>query len=75
MGLNMNDSLVTYKDIQKTLKLSKNTIFRMVKKQAFPAPIRLNHKIVRWKMSDIQTWIKSQEQIIDGEGLRLCRGD
>ncbi len=38
------------------------TLWRMVKRGDFPAPIKLSEKVTAWKVEDIRTWIASREQ-------------
>ena len=53
-----DDMLLSYADMQKFLKVSRSTVFRMAEAGEIPAPIRITAKTTRWRMSDIKRWIK-----------------
>lgn len=62
-----HDSLVRISDLARTpqnpnsiLPMSPATIWRKVKNQTFPAPIRLGDSITAWRWSDIQEWLNQQ---------------
>lgn len=42
------------------VKLSKATIYKMIKAGTFPAPKQLGARSVGWLESDIQAWIDSR---------------
>ena len=46
------------------LPLSPTTIWRMVKRGEFPAPIKLSEKCTAWKLADIEAWEKQREASI-----------
>ena len=48
-------------DVMRLLKLSKATIYRMMKLDEFPAPIKLGIKCVGWMESDILEWLQSRK--------------
>jgi len=48
-------------DVKKIVGLSKNTIYRQIKKGNFPKPIRIGTRAVAWRSSDIQNWIETRE--------------
>lgn len=44
------------------LPFSSATLWRMVKRGDFPAPVKLSEKVTAWKAEDIRAWIASREQ-------------
>lgn len=44
------------------LPFSAPTLWRMVKAQTFPAPVRLSTAVTAWKVGDIRAWILACEQ-------------
>jgi prophage regulatory protein len=43
------------------LGISKNTIWRLVRKGEFPKPIKLSEKVTVWKAEDVLAWMKGKE--------------
>lgn len=48
--------LLTIRDLARVLKLSPRSIWRLVRNQSLPAPIRIGGS-VRWRQTDITNWI------------------
>ncbi|TAM39969.1 MAG: AlpA family phage regulatory protein [Burkholderiaceae bacterium] len=42
------------------LPFSAPTLWRKVKNQTFPAPVKLSERITAWKVADVRAWIKAQ---------------
>ena len=40
--------------------LGRTTIWRMVKRGDFPAPVRLSVRAVGWRRADVERWIESR---------------
>lgn len=40
--------------------VSDKTIWKWVKDGEFPAPIKLSDSVTVWRLSDVQTWMKSK---------------
>jgi prophage regulatory protein len=43
------------------LPFSAATLWRMVKKKTFPAPVKLSANITAWKAEDVRRWLESRE--------------
>ena len=41
---------------------SRTTLWRKVRAQCFPAPVKLNEFTIRWREQDIQNWIDGAPQ-------------
>ena len=42
--------------------LSRSTIYLLLSRRAFPAPVRLTQRAVGWWDRDVVDWLKSKEQ-------------
>ena len=42
------------------LPFSAPTLWRKVKNQTFPAPVKLSERITAWKVSEVRAWINAQ---------------
>ncbi len=47
-------------DLRFIIPLSDSTIWRRVKGQTFPAPIKLSERVTAWKVEDIRQWLEKQ---------------
>ena len=54
--------LLRVKDIERELRISRTTIWRLVKAGTFPPPLRITSKAIAWRRSDIEAW---QEQLAE----------
>jgi excisionase family DNA binding protein len=50
--------LLTSQDVAERLSISVRTLQRMVARGEFPRPIRFSRKWVRWKRSDVDTYLQ-----------------
>ena len=48
-------------ELEKLFKVSPATIYRWIKEGKFPKPIHLGANMVRWKVSDIESWLTEKE--------------
>lgn len=55
----MADDLLTIKDVCRLTALSRSTIYVLVKKKLFPAPLTVGHRSIRWEPKEIEKWIES----------------
>lgn len=53
--------LIPMKDLRKLIPYSSTHIYRLIKQNKFPKPIRLGVNRVAWKSSDIEAWIEERE--------------
>ena len=51
----------TRQQLEKLFKVSPATIYRWIKEGRFPKPIHLGPNMVRWKASDIESWLAERE--------------
>lgn len=57
-----NERVMRIAEVQSTISYSPSQIYRMIKANTFPKPIRLGPGRVGWKSSAVQAWISSREQ-------------
>ena len=62
----MEDRLMTRKDVEKRLGLSRAAIYRHMRHGCLPLPLKLSAKAVRWRESEIEAYI---------DGLPRATGD
>lgn len=46
------------------LKLNRVTIWRMVRRGAFPPPIKLTERLNGWRVSDVQQWLDGRHDSV-----------
>lgn len=56
----MQDNLLTCREVAKFTRLSRSSIYRLMKAGEFPRPIRVGPNSVRWRTSDIANWSDSR---------------
>jgi len=56
----MEEKLLTINELANIVGFRKSTIYKFIKKGKFPKQIKIG-KSSRWKLSDIQNWIKNQK--------------
>ena len=56
----MSDRLLRRREIEKTTGMSRSSIYRLMQSGDFPRPVRVGLSAVRWRESDITTWLESR---------------
>ena len=56
----MHDRLLRRRDVERITGMSRASIYRLMQKSDFPRPVKVGSTAVRWKESDIATWIESR---------------
>lgn len=51
--------LIDMATLAKLIAIGERTVWRMLSMGAIPAPVRLGHKIVRWRADEIREWIET----------------
>lgn len=54
------DRLLTRRDVEAVVRLSRSSIYSMIANGSFPRPIRVGKKAVRFLQSDIEAWLQSK---------------
>lgn len=50
------------REVERLLRLSKGTIYRLIGKAAFPRPIKLGPRAVGWRSDEIDEWLAGRER-------------
>ena len=53
-------ALLTVGEVGQIVNLSRATIYRLMKKNAFPRPVHVTAHAVRWRTVDIYRWLESR---------------
>ena len=56
--------LVRLRQLTSIVGLSRSTIYRLVKAEQFPKPIRIGISSLAWRMDEIHKWIDSRNRIL-----------
>ena len=56
----MNHELLTCDQVQEIVPLTTSTIYRLMRAEKFPLPIKIGERNVRWLRDEIMDWLKSQ---------------
>jgi prophage regulatory protein len=51
------NQLVRLPEVTDVTTLSKASIYRLLKKGCFPAPVRIGERRVAWRLSDVMGWL------------------
>lgn len=55
-----NDRLLRREEIEQRCGLSRSAIYRLMRDGAFPEPLRIGPRAVRWPQSEIERWIATR---------------
>lgn len=58
----MSCKLLTCREVQERLKISRSSIYRLRIEGKFPLPVKITEKSVRWKEDDIDEYVASRER-------------
>ena len=64
--MNEHDRLLTLHEVQDKCRLSRSTIYRLMREGRFPLPIRVGPRAVRWLESEIDEYLAGRPRA-DGE--------
>ena len=60
--------LLTRQEVEQACKITKSTLYRLMREGRFPLPRRIGVRAVRWEAAEIQDWIGKQPRS-DGDGV------
>lgn len=63
MSLNESSEhrLIRLPEVMKLSGLSRTSVYRAVRLQTFPLPVKLGGRAVAWRLSEVVDWIDSRE--------------
>ena len=53
-------SLMKREEVLNACRLSKSTLYHLIKQGQFPEPVRISPRSVRWRKSDVVTWLTAR---------------
>ena len=53
----MTDRILKMEEVKAATQLGRSTIYRLIEKKQFPAPVKLSQKAIGWPESVIQQWV------------------
>lgn len=59
----MEKTYLTDKEVSKKFGVSRVTIWRWVKSENFPKPLKLSAGVTRWKSEDLESWENNLEAV------------
>ena len=62
IGGTMTGTLLTLREVQARLKISRTSIYRRMREGKFPLPVKITEKAVRWKEEEIEEYIAGRER-------------
>jgi prophage regulatory protein len=57
----MEERLLTRPQVEFLAGVSRSTIYAWMQRGEFPRPVKLGTRLVRWRLSDIDAWVKARE--------------
>ena len=58
----MNFQILRRNEVEKATGLGRSTIYAKVAAGEFPSPMKLGHRAVGWRSSDIEKWLKDMQE-------------
>lgn len=58
--MNAEQKILRLPAVLRTTGLSRTTVWRLVKANKFPAPVRLSARAIGWRHSEIEGWLRSR---------------
>lgn len=55
-----HDQLLTRPEVEARCRITRTTIYRLMRTGQFPEPIRIGPRSVRWPASEIEAWLESR---------------
>lgn len=59
----MDSSLLKIREVVIATKLSKATIYRLIRAGRFPLQVRLSTNSVGWRREEVDEWVASRERV------------
>ena len=63
-------SLMRRVEVLQACRLSKSTMYHLIEQGRFPGPVRVGPRSVRWRKSDVVTWLTARPPASEVETLR-----
>lgn len=53
----MTNELLTCKQVLEIVPLTTSTLYRLMRQNRFPTPLKIGRRNVRWKRSEVLAWL------------------
>ncbi len=70
----MKERLLRRREVEEISGLSRASIYRLMRGGSFPLPVRVSAVAVRWKESDIRTWMRTRPLATEKVGMAKAAG-
>lgn len=60
------ERILTLRELEEVVGLRKTAIYKAIRDDEFPSPIKLTSHRSGWLASEVQEWIKSKKEVRDG---------
>ena len=60
MGTATTDRLMRLSEVLTLINLSRSSVYRLRRQGAFPEPLKIGARAVRWRQSEIEAWIAAR---------------
>ena len=55
--MNENDRLLRRKEVEALTALSRSSLYKLMRANHFPAPLRVGPRAVRWRAAEVHAWL------------------
>ena len=55
-----HDRLLRREEVERRCQISRSTIYKLMRAGAFPEPLRIGSRAVRWSQREIECWIAAR---------------
>ena len=62
------EPILRRREVERATRLSKATLYRMMRRGEFPAPIRIGRRAVAWRRREAEEWVATRERVLIAEG-------
>ncbi len=59
----MEARILRINEVAKYVGLHRSTVYRMINRNEFPAPLRLGPNAIGWRREEIEEWIATRKRI------------
>lgn len=57
------DRILRTHEVLETISVSRSTLWRMVRDERFPPPIRIVGRHIGWRLSEVEAWIADRPRV------------
>lgn len=65
--------LITRKQLEERIGLSRSSLYRLMRSGLFPEPVRIGVRAVRWREDEIAAWLRDRPRA-HGDGINRRAG-